>query len=156
VDPDQHPIPLRVGHRPVDYLEVMIDDADGPHSRGGYRRGMPPGVTFIDEEGAEVVLDADEARALFVLTRGLEDATVSACPDCRSRVVAAVAFVDVLDDSALIARSTELIDFADDAPTMHLYLVDDAAECDHERWRDPLYDEWCDVVVSASGPHALA
>jgi len=154
VDPNEHLVPLRGGVRAVEYLEVTLDDRDSPHAGGGYRQDVAPGLTFVDEEGAEVVLDASEANALFALTGALEGATVSACPACRSRVVAAVLFVDVLDDSCLVDRSRELIEFADDAPTMHLYIVDDASECEHESWLDPLFDEWIDVVASA-GPHAL-
>lgn len=112
-------------------------------------------MTFVDEDGNEVVLESDDARALFIATRNLDNATVSACPECRSRVVSAVAFVDVMDDACILARSGELLDFADEAPTLHLYIVDDESECEHEQWRDPLFDEWFEVVA-ASGPHALA
>jgi hypothetical protein len=105
-----------------------------------------PGLRFVDDDGVEVVLDAAEARALLAVTDGLEPATVSACPDCRSRVVAAVALVDLLDASAPHARAGDLVDLADDAPTLHLYVVDDATECAHPRWRDPGYAEWREAV----------
>jgi hypothetical protein len=116
---------------------------------------VAPGLTFVDEEGNEVVLDRSEAYALLAITDALEAATVSACPDCQSRVLAAVALVDLLDLAGLHARSNELIALADEAPTLHVYVVDDASQCQHPRWRDPLSDEWSDVV-EASGPHALA
>jgi hypothetical protein len=115
---------------------------------------MAAGLTFVDDEGAEVVLDAAEAAALLAATEGLDPATISACPDCRSRVVAAVALVDLLDVSDAHARAGELVELADEAPTLHVYVVDDASECAHRRWRDPLASEWADVV-DASGPHAL-
>jgi hypothetical protein len=105
------------------------------------------GLTFLDDDGEEVVLDADEAAALLALTDGLEAATVSACPDCRSRVVAGVALVDVLDAAAPHPRGPELVALADDAPTLHLFVVDDAISCRHARWRDPLADEWEDAVA---------
>ncbi|HEX5096535.1 MAG TPA: hypothetical protein VFX21_10995 [Acidimicrobiia bacterium] len=114
---------------------------------------MAPGLRFIDEDGAEVVLDSDEAVALLGITRGLDAATVSACPGCRSRVLAAVALVDLLDDSAPHARAGELVELADEAPTLHIYVVDDATRCAHRRWRDPLAAEWQDVI-EVSGPHA--
>jgi hypothetical protein len=104
------------------------------------------GLAILDDDRNEVLLDAWEAESLFVMTGCLERATVSACPTCRSRVVASVAFVDLLDASPPLARSGELVELADDAPTLHLYVVDLAADCAHLRWRDPLYDEWCDVV----------
>lgn len=100
----------------------------------------------MDDDGNEVLLDAFEAESLFIVTGCLDGATVSACPSCRSRVIASVAFVDLIDASPPLARSGELVDLADDAPTLHLYVVDLGTECAHLRWRDPLYDEWCEVV----------
>jgi hypothetical protein len=110
------------------------------------------GLRFVDDDGVEVVLDRDEADALFAVTNGLEPATVSACPDCRSRVVAAVALVDLLDESAAHSRTGELVDLADEAPTLHLYVVDDATECQHPRWRDPGHTEWGDAVGMPTRP----
>jgi hypothetical protein len=120
---------------------------------GRYRDPVAPGLTFADEDGVEVVLDADEAVSLLGITRGLDAATVSACPGCRSRVLAAVALVDLLDASAPHARSGELVELADQAPTLHVYVIDDAAKCAHRRWRDPLAAEWQDVI-EISGPPA--
>ena len=132
------------------------EDAPGAESvvpGGRYRELVAPGLTFVDEDGAEVVLDADEALALLDITHGLDAATVSACPGCRSRVVAAVALVDLLDDSAPHARAGELVELADEAPTLHIYVVDNATRCTHRRWRDPLGAEWQDVI-EVSGPPA--
>jgi len=58
-----------------------------------------PVLVVFDADGEDVVLDADEARDLLALTGGLEGATVSACPTCGSRVLAAVALSDMLDDA---------------------------------------------------------
>ncbi len=109
------------------------------------------GLRFVDDDGVEVVLDRFETDALLAVTRGLEPATVSACPDCRSRVVAAVALVDLLDASPPLSQTVELIDLADEAPTLHLYVVDEATDCEHPRWRDPGYAEWRDAI-EAPGP----
>ena len=106
----------------------------------------------MDEDGNEVVLDAREADCLFLLTGGLEAATISACPACRCRVLASVALIDLLDAAPPHPCSTALIDLADEAPTLHLYVVDDATDCEHPHWRDPLFDEWLDAGV-APGPH---
>lgn len=103
-----------------------------------------------DEDGVTVELTHDDAAALLTLTGGLEGATVSACPDCRSRVLAALAFVDVLDAAAPHSRHAELVDLADDAPTAHLYVVDAVTSCTHPRWHDPGYEEWADVVRDAA------
>lgn len=108
---------------------------------------------FMDEDRNEVELDPAEADCLLALTGGLDDATVSACPDCRSRVLATVALVDLLDAAPPHPRTGELVELADDAPTLHLYVVDAAHPCDHERWRDPLFDEWLDAI-EIPGPHA--
>ena len=107
----------------------------------------------MDEDGNEVVLDARESRLpVRCSPAGLEAATISACPDCRCRVLASVALVDLLDAAPPHPRGTELIDLADEAPTLHLYVVDRASDCEHPRWRDPLFDEWLDAGV-APGPH---
>jgi hypothetical protein len=108
---------------------------------------VQPGLVFTDEDGAEVVLDAEEAKTLLALTSGLEAATVSACPDCPSRVLAAVALVDLLEMSPPHPRSSELIELADEAPTLHVYVLDVVAECRHREWRDPGYLEWRDAVA---------
>ncbi|HEX5587091.1 MAG TPA: hypothetical protein VFZ17_07265 [Acidimicrobiia bacterium] len=104
-------------------------------------------LTVIDDDGESVVLDGDETATLLALTGGLEPATVSACPTCRSRIVAAVALVDLLTDAPPIARSRELLELADDAPTLHLYVRDLEARCDHRSWRDPGYEEWSEVMA---------
>ncbi len=112
---------------------------------------MAGALLFVDEEGEEVELDAAEAAALLVVTSGLDGATVSACPSCRSRVVAAVALVDLLNAGGPHPRAEELVELAEEAPTLHLYVVDESAGCRHERWRDPLFAEWLEVIDS-DGP----
>jgi hypothetical protein len=109
------------------------------------------GLVIMDEDGNEVVLDPRESECLFALTGGLEAATVSACPDCRCRVLASVAVIDLLDAAPPHPRGSEILELADDAPTLHLYVVDDMTDCEHGRWRDPLFDEWLDAGV-APGP----
>lgn len=104
------------------------------------------GLRFLDDDGEAVELDPSEAAALWALTGGLEAATVSACPGCRSRVVAVVAFVDLIDAAPAHPRTGELIELADEAPTLHLYVVDHGARCRHAAWRDPGRDEWLDAT----------
>jgi hypothetical protein len=107
---------------------------------------MVGALRFLDEEGEEVELDASEATTLLALTEGLDQATVSACVECRSRVLATVALVDLLDAAQAHPRSGELIELADEAPTLHVYVIDLATECRHARWRDPGFAEWADIV----------
>src|SRR5262245_49611124 len=109
-------------------------------------------LVVLDEDGEDVVLDAADASALFAMTGNLDAATVSACPTCRSRVVACLAFVDLLDDAAPHPRASELIELADDAPTLHLYVRDVATKCRHRGWLDPGRDEWVDVVRRVRRP----
>lgn len=104
------------------------------------------GLTFLDGEAVEVKLDQEEGRSLLALLGGLERVTVSACPGCRSRTLAAVAFVDLLDAAPPHPRAAELVELADEAPTLHVYLVDEDSDCSHERWLDPGYDEWAGAV----------
>src|SRR5258705_11803156 len=92
----------------------------------------------MDEDGNEVVLDARESECLFVVTGGLEAATVSACPTCRCRVLAAVALVDLLDAAPPHRRGSELINLADEAPTLHLYLGDAGSGVENPSWKDPV------------------
>jgi len=118
------------------------------------RRTLPSVVAalrFLDEDGQDVELDANEAAALMAVTDELEAATVSACAQCRSRVVATVALVDLLDAARPHPRSGDLIELADDAPTLHLYVIDLTTECKHSRWRDPGFAEWLDVI-EGDGP----
>jgi hypothetical protein len=103
-------------------------------------------LTFVDDEGERVELEAEEARTLMQATDGLDAATVSACPDCRSRVVAVVALVDVLEDAPPHDRAADLVALAEDAPTLHLYVVDGSARCDHRAWLDPGHEEWLEAV----------
>jgi len=104
------------------------------------------GIVILDDEGTAVALDDDEVASLFLAMGGLEGATVSACPECRSRVVAAVALADLLDAGAPHPRSLELVALTDDAPTLHLYVEDRTASCRHARWRDPAAREWDEVI----------
>jgi hypothetical protein len=107
----------------------------------------PAGLFFIDDDGEDVVLDEMEAKTLLALTDGLDAATVSACPSCRSRVLAVVALVDLLDSGPPHPRSRELVELAEEAPTLHVYVADPAGQCRHPGWRDPGYAEWVDAVA---------
>ena len=110
-----------------------------------------PALAFLDDEGEELVLDIDEADALLALTDGLDAATVSACPRCRSRIVAVVALVDLLHAAPPFSRSSALVELADEAPTLHLYVRDLVTRCEHTGWRDPGYDEWSDAIDDLVG-----
>ncbi|HYH48337.1 MAG TPA: hypothetical protein VEG38_02200 [Acidimicrobiia bacterium] len=104
------------------------------------------GLTFLDGELSEVSLDDAEASTFLALVGDLDAVTVSACPTCKSRILAAVALVDLLDAAPPHPRAPELVELADEAPTLHVYLVDEGSSCGHEAWLDPGYDEWTDAV----------
>jgi hypothetical protein len=104
------------------------------------------GLVFLDDDGEELALDRAEAEMLLALTGGLDAATVSACPTCHSRVLAVVALGDLLESGPPHPRSRELIELAEDAPTLHLYVADPGADCRHRAWRDPGYAEWAEAV----------
>jgi hypothetical protein len=106
-----------------------------------------PSLAVYDDDGEMVVLDDDETETLLSLAAGLEPATVSACPSCRSRIVAAVALVDLLGAAPPVARAGELLELADDAPTLHLYVRDLRTACRHGGWLDPGYEEWAEVMA---------
>src|SRR5882757_9390151 len=108
-------------------------------------------LTFVDDDGERVELDPEDAASLLEITGALEAATVSACPECRSRVLAVVALADLLDAAPPHRRANDLLALADDAPTLHLYVIDGGARCDHRLWLDPGHEEWLDAV-SPAGP----
>jgi hypothetical protein len=112
-------------------------------------------LVIFDADGEELAFDAAEAAALFALTADLEAATVSACPKCRSRVVAVVALADLLADAPPFAHSGALLALADDAPTLHLYVRELQAQCTHRTWLDPGAEEWAEVVAELAGPSIL-
>ena len=104
------------------------------------------------------MLDVDEAAALLSLTNGLERATVSACPPCRSRIVAAVALVDLARRPRRRSPAArELVELADDAPTLHLTCATSRRVATTGAWRDPGYEEWDDVIADLvpASPTAL-
>jgi hypothetical protein len=111
-----------------------------------HARAAEPALRLVDDGDGGVDLTAAEADDLWASTAGLDAATVSACPDCRCKIVAALALTDILDAGVSHPRRGDLVDLADDAPTAHLYVVDAATECRHPRWRDPGYEEWWEVV----------
>jgi hypothetical protein len=147
-----------MGRRPVRDLELAVDNRDRSHgfnlsSRRATVEGVTGALSFMDDDEGEVLFDHFEAKCLWNVTSQLDAATVSACPDCRSRVVASVALIDLISDSPPFPHGSELMEFAEEAPTLHLYVVDLQQECAHDNWLDPLYDEWADVV-DAPGPTA--
>lgn len=106
---------------------------------------------MLDAHAEAVGLDADEVKTLFMGTEGLEAATVSACVSCRARVLATVAFAELLSAGPPLASGAALAELAEDAPTLHLYVVDEARQCRHRTWRDPGHDEWVEVVPADAG-----
>ena len=111
-----------------------------------------PALVIFDADGEEVPFDAGEADDLFALTGGLDAATVSACPQCRSRILAVVALAALLADAPPVARAPDLLVLADDAPTLHAYVRDAQARCAHRAWRDPGAEEWAEVSAELAGP----
>jgi hypothetical protein len=108
-------------------------------------------LVFFDDDHFELMLDEQEANDLLELTGGLEAATVSACPRCRSRVLACVALVDVIDGAPPHPRGAELSVLAEEAPTLHLYCYDVGVKCTHAGWHDPGYAEWIDATEGMAG-----
>jgi hypothetical protein len=115
-----------------------------------------PALELFDDDGTRMLLDTDEAATLFGLTANLEAATVSACPTCRSRILAVVALTDLLADAPPFVRGAELGELAEEAPTLHLYVRDLTSACRHPRWRDPGFEEWADAIADlVEGPSAV-
>ncbi len=107
----------------------------------------------MDDDGNEVVLDDCEADSLLAVTCRLDGATVSACPDCRSRVLATVALLDLLDAAPPHARAVSWSSsrtMPRRCTSMSSTSGPSANTCG---WRDPLFDEWYEIA-EAAGPHA--
>ena len=136
--------------------EVVVRSCGGQVGHRNYGAAVPDtpaaDLVVLDADGERVVFDAGEARDLLALTGGLEGATVSACPRCRSRILAVVALADLLDDAPPFAHSGELVELADDAPTLHVYVRDLSQRCTHREWHDPGAEEWADVMIQLAGP----
>jgi hypothetical protein len=113
---------------------------------------MATDLVIFDADGEELEFDSVESRSLFDLTGVLDGATVSACPQCRSRILAVVALADLLAEAPPFPRFGELVELADEAPTLHVYVRDVGARCAHREWRDPGAEEWSDVVTQLAGP----
>lgn len=109
-------------------------------------RGRDDGLSFVDDEGSVVTLDERTSDTLGRELGGLDAATVSACPTCRSRVVACVALVDLLVGQGHERWILDLVELAEDAPTLHLYVIDHQTRCAHRTWRDPGYEEWWSAI----------
>jgi hypothetical protein len=103
-------------------------------------------LVILDEGGDRVLLADADAASLFAATGDLEAATVSGCPACRSRILACLALVDILDEAPPFANTNELVELADDAPSSHLYVYDPDARCRNARWLDPGRAEWAEVL----------
>ncbi len=108
--------------------------------------GSDASLLILDEDGEELILDGFEATVMLGLTQGFEAATVSACPNCRSCVLASVAVADLLRDRPGHPRGRELTELAEDAPTLHLYVRDLTTSCTHPGWLDPGFTEWAEVL----------
>ena len=100
-------------------------------------------IVVIDGEGGEVAIDG---RVAELYRSAFDRATVSACPQCRCRMIAALAFADALDDAPPLDITSDLRELVEEAPTTHLYVVDIETECEHRAWRDPGYEEWADIT----------
>ncbi len=110
-------------------------------------RGRSALLRIGDDTGEFVIVEGAEAEAVWSLTTGFEAATISACNECRCRVLASVALVDLIDATPALPEAVALRELADDAPTLHVYVDDPTTECVHRTWRDPLAEEWADVIA---------
>jgi hypothetical protein len=131
----------------------MVSERIEPDATVRLMATKPPAMVVLDDDGNELRFDADEAARLFALTGDLDAATVSACPQCRSRILAAVALVDLIEDAPPLPRATALTELADDAPTLHLYVRDVASRCSHGAWKDPGFDEWAEAMADLVDHH---
>ncbi|MCU1458083.1 MAG: hypothetical protein JWL73_2175 [Actinomycetia bacterium] len=110
--------------------------------------GLCEALAIVDDDDEQLIYDNEEASRLLAMTGDLEGATVSACPHCKSRVLAVVALVDIIESAPPLPKGTELLELADDAPTLHLYVQDLVSECEHDAWRDPGAEEWAEVFAT--------
>ena len=110
-----------------------------------------PALCIIDNDGRRLEINHDDALSLFQLAEGLEAATTSSCTECRSRVIASGALSELLSSFVEHPRVSEIIGFADDASTLHIYVIDVESPCIHRTWRDPGREEFF-MAVKAQSP----
>jgi hypothetical protein len=108
-------------------------------------------LCIIDNDGRRLEINHDDALGVFQLAEGLEAATTSSCTECRSRVIASGALSDLLSSFVEHPRVSEIIAFADDASTLHIYVIDVESPCAHRTWRDPGREEFF-MAVKAQSP----
>ena len=89
---------------------------------------------------------------LLALTGGLEAATVSACPQCRSRILAVVALVDLLADAPPFAVPASWSSSPTTRRRCTSTCATSAPRCTHRAWRDPGAEEWSEVMAELAGP----
>ena len=114
-----------------------------------------PDLLILDDDGEQVALDASEAASLLAFTevsngrrsRRARPVAAASSPRWRSSISC---------DAPPHPRTGELIDLADEAPTLHLYVADLATSCTHRTWRDPGFDEWSDAVAEPEPASAAA
>ncbi len=103
------------------------------------------GLIVFDDDGNEVVIPAGQVDELLLSLKDLSSVTVSACPACRSRVVACLALIETAFVSSH-PSTCDLVDLAEEAPTLHLYVFDADTTCRHRGWHDPGFEEWSEAV----------
>ncbi len=106
---------------------------------------LTTGLIVFDADGNDVVVAPDQIDELLSPLDNLRGATVSACPDCRSQVVACLALAEVLT-AVVNPLADELSELAEEAPTLHLYIFDAGTKCRHRSWHDPGFEEWTEAV----------
>lgn len=108
-------------------------------------------LCIIDNDGRRLEINHEDALSLFALSEDLEAATTSSCTECRSRVIASGAVSELLSSFVEHPRVAEIIAFADDASTLHVYVIDVESPCAHRTWRDPGREEFF-MAVKAQSP----
>lgn len=107
-------------------------------------------IKILDDQGAFVQLDDRQSDLLFAEMAGPRDPSVSSCTNCRSCVIAAEPFNEILDDMTITHIDESellgaLIELVENSESVHLYILEDN-ECVHTLWRDPLAGEWSAVT----------
>lgn len=103
-------------------------------------------IRIFDSYSRYVEMTLDDAQMLFNKMVGKSDPSVSSCLGCKSRVVVASPFLEIIDQIRIENRlNSDVIGAIDkfirESDSIHFYIWEEN-NCIHRLWRDPLAFEW--------------
>ena len=106
-----------------------------------------PALAFLDDEGEEVLLDADEAARAPRAHRQSRRRDRLGVPDLSEQDRRGGRAGRRAGGRAATSRAARSSSSSPTTlPTLHLYVRDLTSRCAHDAWRDPGFDEWNEAI----------